>query len=107
MKVLKERFDSYVLTSHVPEDVELLTESVIVLERGEVRWYGRIPESETTYEVFVPSNTKVDIPNVIADFGNVLVCDCDPGVLESMMRMGLIRGYKKAGVRLLYAKIHD
>ncbi|MDV3104825.1 ABC transporter ATP-binding protein [Thermococcus waiotapuensis] len=107
VKVLKERFDSYILTSHVPEDVELLTESVIVLEKGEVRWYGKIPELEGAYEVFVASTEKVDIPNVVADFGNVLVCDCDLGLLESLMRRGAIRGYKKAGVRLLYAKIRD
>ena len=107
VKVLKERFDSYVLTSHVPEDVELLTESVIVLEKGEVRWYGKIPELERAYEVFVPFDAKVDIPDVVADFGNVLVCDCDPRLLEFLMQKGAIRGYKKAGVRLLYAKIHD
>ena len=107
VRVLKERFDSYILTSHVPEDVELLTESVIVLERGEVRWYGEIPELERAYEVFVPFNAKVDIPNVVADFGNVLICDCDPELLESLMHKGAIRGYKKAGVRLLYAEIHD
>ena len=105
-KVLKERFESYILTSHVPEDVELLTDSIIVLENGEIKWYGNLSSIETAYEVFVPSGKAVNLPNVIADFGNVIVCECDIELLESLLREGIILGYKKAGVRLLYAKIH-
>ncbi len=105
VKILKERFDSYILTSHVPEDVELLTESLVVLEQGKVKWYGDISKIETAYEVFIPSGSKVDIPHVLADFGNVIVCKCDLELLESLLRENKILGYKKAGVRLLYAKM--
>ncbi|WP_297436565.1 ABC transporter ATP-binding protein [Thermococcus sp.] len=106
-RVLKERFDSYILTSHIPEDVELLTESVIVLEDGRVWWHGSLPEVESTYEVFVPAGAKVGLPKVLADFGNVVVCECPEELLESLMRDGSILGYKRAGVRLLYAKIRS
>jgi len=106
-RVLRDHFESYILTSHIPEDVELLTDSVIVLEEGEVQWYGKLPQSDSTYEVFIPSKARVKLPNVLADFGNVIVCKCPRDLLESLMKEGLIIGYKRAGVRLLYAKIRD
>ncbi|ASJ03028.1 hypothetical protein A3L09_07040 [Thermococcus profundus] len=107
VKALKERFDSYILISHVPEDVELLTESLVVLEMGKVRWYGQLSGLEPAYEVFVPSGANVDLPGVLVDFGNVLVCKCSPELLDSMMKDGKILGYKRAGVRLLYAQVLD
>ena len=107
IKVLKERFESYILTSHIPEDVELLTESIIILENGKVHWYGSLPKVESAYEVFVPTGAKIRLPKILADFGNVVVCECPRELLESLVKEGSILGYKRAGVRLLYAQIRS
>ncbi len=96
-RVLKGRFDSYILTSHIPEDVELLTNSIIVLENGDVRWYGSLPEFKSTYEVFIPVGANIELPETIADFGNIIMCKCSHELLESLMRKGIILGYKRAG----------
>ncbi len=105
--ILLKRFKKYIITSHIPEDVELLTDNIVILEKGEAKWYGSIKEliKDNLYEVFV--NSKHQFPDnveILANFGNVIVCRCDREFLQKGMDSGIILGYKKAGVRALYAK---
>lgn len=104
--VLRRRFCSYILTSHIPEDVELLADSIIVLEQGRVIWYGGIKELQTeeeVYDVFI-NGTTPPLEGVLGDFGNILVVRTKGEILKRLMEDGEILGYKRSGVRYVYVK---
>ena len=105
--VLLKNYDEYILTSHIPEDVELLTDSIIILEKGKIKWHGSLESlaKENLFEIFT-KNQNLKVPgDVIANFGNIIICRCDRKDIEKLMEEKKIMGYKRAGVRSLYAKI--
>ncbi len=104
--VLRRRFRSYILTSHIPEDVELLADSIIVLEQGRVIWYGKVKELQAdgeVYDVFI-NDTVPPLKGILGDFGNILVVRTEGETLKRLMDGGKILGYKRSGVRYVYVK---
>ncbi|MCE4604535.1 MAG: ATP-binding cassette domain-containing protein [Aeropyrum sp.] len=110
--ILKDR-EACIYTTHSPWDAESLADYIIVLDDGEIRWSGSRSElyKGNIIEVYIePGNGLQYIKS--EDSGiRLLTCHgyiClvqveDFDSLERLYKRGDINGFKKAGVRKIYA----
>jgi ABC-type cobalamin/Fe3+-siderophores transport systems, ATPase components len=99
--LLREKKD-FIVTTHVPEEAEMIGEHFIVLEGGNVVWSGSIRDLITSdiFEVFM--NGESNSLNIIYRFGNIALVKNSEEELYKFLREGLIYGFRKAGVRKFY-----
>lgn len=101
--LLREKKD-FIVTTHVPEEAEMIGEHFIVLEGGNVVWSGSIRDLITSdiFEVFM--NGESNSLNIIYRFGNIALVKNSEEELYKFLREGLIYGFRKAGVRKFYGE---
>lgn len=112
MNYLLKEDKEIVFTTHIAEEAEALGENYVILENGKVIWSGSRTElySQEIYEAYLLSpNDAAKIVNeslkVLTVFGRTaLVMVSDTGLLKELVEKGFLMGFKKAGVRGIYAK---
>jgi ABC-type multidrug transport system ATPase subunit len=112
MNYLLKEDKEIVFTTHIAEEAEALGESYVILENGKAIWSGGRKElySQEIYEVYLLSpNDAAKIANesikVLTVFGRTaLVSVSDMSLLKELVEKGYLMGFKKAGVRGIYAK---
>jgi len=103
-----------IFTTHTPEEAEVLADHIIILDKGRVVWAGAKDEllSSNTFEVY-PIGDKERLMDAlrqegcdkVVDMGlSIIVNGCDEEVLMKLLKRGIISGFKKAGVRGVYAR---
>ncbi len=102
--VMKDR-GGIIFTTHVIEEAEVLSEKLMIISDGRVRWVGdkRDIFTEGIYEVLVDRDV-VDMIyqklNILADFGTHLLIKLeDMDILYELLNNGSIIGYRRAGLR--------
>jgi ABC-2 type transport system ATP-binding protein len=102
--IARELKADVVLSTHVPEEAEWLGEYFIVLRDGRVAWRGTLEDlaRENIYEVYVRGHVPEGL-EVVASLGYVALVRASEDVLFELNSRGLIRGFRKAGVRVYYA----
>ncbi len=95
-----------IITSHIPEEAEFLSDFMILLDHGKLIWSGYKKDLFLSdfFEVFGfrPLPHELDI---LCSFGNIQIVKSSDEVLAKMMKDSQIIGYRKLGVRRKYAKI--
>ena len=95
-----------IITSHIPEEAEFLSDFMILLDHGKLVWSGYKKDLFLSdfFEVFcfrpIPQNL-----NILCSFGNIQVVKSSDEALAKMVKDSQIIGYRKLGVRRKYAKI--
>ncbi|BFH73915.1 ABC transporter ATP-binding protein [Sulfurisphaera javensis] len=100
---LLSRRRDFIVTTHVPEEAEMIAEYFIVLDRGIVKWSGSISDliNSDIYEVYSFYNI-LDSTKVIYRYGNIYLIQEDIGKIKKMYDEGIIYGFRKSGLRKLY-----
>ncbi len=101
--IIKNNFD-IILTTHMPEEAEWISDYFIILSEGRLVWHGRLGEldKEDTYEIFL----RYDIPDelyVCAKLGYVAIVKSTINELIKLLNEKRIRGFKKLGVRKYFS----
>jgi len=100
-----------VFTTHVFEEAEALADDVVILNSGRVKWVGSVDDMfrDGLYEVLVRRSRLGELAEgvggcggeILADFGTyVVVRGVDEGVLEPLLRRGVLIGFRRAGLRV-------
>ena len=112
MNFLLKRDKEILFTTHIAEEAETLGEYYIILDNGKVIWSGDRKElySQEIYEVYLFTRDDfakiTDEPlKLLTILGRTALVEVsDIGLLKELVEKGLILGFKKAGVRSIYAK---
>jgi len=102
--IARELKADVVLSTHVPEEAEWLGEYFIVLRDGRVAWRGTLEDlaRENIYEVYVRGRVPEGL-EVVVSLGYVALVRASEDVLFELNSRGVIRGFRRAGVRVYYA----
>jgi len=111
--IIRGRTD-IIFTTHTSEEAEALADYIIILDRGRVVWAGTKDElfSSNTFEVY-PIEDKEKLMGLLRQEGcdkvidmglTIIVKGCDEDSLVKLLKRGIISGFKKAGVRGIYAQ---
>lgn len=100
----KEELD-LILSTHVPEEAEMIGDYFIVLDYGKLRWAGSMKDlfNSSIYEVYFMDKLPPDI-RVIYQYGKIGLVGSDIDRLVELQKKNIIIGFKKAGVRKLYVE---
>ena len=103
-----------IYTTHSPWEAESLADHLVVLEDGRLRWWGSVEDllKGRLFEVYVKPGRSLHEPlveesavKVLSCFGHICLVETeDLAALERLYEAGVIFGFKRAGVRGLYAK---
>ncbi|MGC8982914.1 MAG: ABC transporter ATP-binding protein [Desulfurococcaceae archaeon] len=110
--IMREK-GNVVFATHNLEEAEFVADYIIILDRGRLTWAGSKRElfSHNVFEVY-PMDYKEKVIGllesnecrVVADMGStLLVADCDSGFLAKLLDEGYVIGFRRAGVRSIYA----
>lgn len=108
-------YDNLVFSTSNPIEAEVVADYIIVLVKGRVEWSGFKQDlfKQDLFEL-IPYNAFIDITEFLKEincvpigrFGlNILVSNCEEDKLKQLIFKKIIIGYKKAGVRSLYASL--
>ncbi|NPA47568.1 MAG: ABC transporter ATP-binding protein [Thermococci archaeon] len=95
-----------IIATHEPEEAEAVADYFMILKEGRIVWQGDRNElfSEDVYEVTL---TGSSLPGegfeIIHRFGAVLIVKADRERLDELFSSGVIAGFKRAGLRYVYA----
>ncbi len=104
---------SVVFTTHSPEEAELLSDSLVVLEDGRLKWSGSVRElfQRGGYEVIVSPKRRNVVEEWLRDAGAkrlycfggyCFVYGVEEDMLLNLVKQGLIIGFRAMGVRGYY-----
>ncbi len=100
------RMKGVIIATHEPEEAEAVADHFIILKEGKITWQGDRKKlyAEGIYEITL---TGSSIPeeglDVVHRFGAVLIVKADRERLNDLFERGLIAGFKRAGLRYVYA----
>lgn len=114
LEILAKRGE-IVYTTHVPEEAEVLADHVVLISEGRIIWSGSKNDlfKNDVFEL-VPISPDVNIADylekvncdLITKVGlYVLVKNCNEESLSRLVNLGIITGFKRAGLRNLYASL--
>lgn len=94
-----------ILSTHVPEEAEMIGDYFVVLDYGKLRWSGSMEDlfNSNIYEVYFIDRLPPDI-KVIYRYGRIGLVEIDADRLEDLRKKNIIIGFRKAGVRRIYVE---
>ncbi|ADV64777.1 ABC transporter ATP-binding protein [Desulfurococcus mucosus] len=110
---LISRRSDIIFTTHTPEEAEALADYIVILNNGRVVWAGTRDQlvARDVFEAYPLGDKQRSLGlleeeecRVVADLGlTVIVTGCKEEDLAGLVKRGVISGFRRAGVRYVYA----
>ncbi len=102
---LMKHDSSLILTSHIPEEIEMLADYFIILQEGKLLWSGDRQKliSSDIYEVYLSPGSAYE-GEIMYSYGGIALVREDPENLFRLMKKNVILGFRKSGIRRIYGE---
>ncbi|MDI9644403.1 MAG: ABC transporter ATP-binding protein [Candidatus Verstraetearchaeota archaeon] len=95
-----------IIATHSPEEAEAVSDHFVIMNEGKIMWCGNHDDlyHEGVFEVFLKAAELPEDTILVSKFGRSALVKSSEERLMSLYAEGRINGFRKAGLRHVYAK---